>query len=175
MGNLTAWWNRTVPALKKEFSDDSTWRPLLTETRTHMGVHLAVLVEPYLSYILDCSKTIESRFATRRFAPYGKAQPGDLLLLKASAGPVVGLCVLGQTWFRDLTVHSLTSIKRRFGKAIRADSEDFWRVRESATYASLMEVREPRTLASPLLCPKKDRRGWVILQEGTRDGHFSAV
>ena len=39
---------------------------------TPVQVHLAVMVEPYLSRVLDGSKTIESRFSRKKIAPWGR-------------------------------------------------------------------------------------------------------
>src|ERR1700686_1163065 len=66
------------------------------------GIHLAVLVEPYLSLILDGKKTIESRFSTNRHAPFEQVQRGDVLILKRSSGPVEGLCTVSDAWFYQL-------------------------------------------------------------------------
>ena len=38
---------------------------------TPVQVHLAVMVEPYLSRVLDGSKTMESRFSRKKIAPWG--------------------------------------------------------------------------------------------------------
>ena len=49
------------------------------------SVHLAILLEPYLQYILDGTKTVESRFSKNRIAPYNMVEPGDVVLLKKVA------------------------------------------------------------------------------------------
>ena len=43
---------------------------------TPVQVHLAVMVEPYLSRVLDGSKTIESRFSRKKLRPGGACHPG---------------------------------------------------------------------------------------------------
>jgi hypothetical protein len=54
------------------------------------GVHLAVMVEPYLSFLLQGRKSIESRFSRNAIAPYYQIETGDLVLLKLTGGPVLG-------------------------------------------------------------------------------------
>ena len=66
------------------------------------GVHLAIFVEPYLELVLAGKKTIESRFSANRCPPYNAVKKGDLLLLKRSGGPVVGVATVGQVWSYDL-------------------------------------------------------------------------
>ena len=53
---------------------------------TPVQVHLAVMVEPYLSRVLDGSKTIESRFSRKKIAPWGRVSSGDVVVLKKSGG-----------------------------------------------------------------------------------------
>src|SRR5271166_6249805 len=55
-----------------------------------VGVHLAVFVEPYLSFLLHGQKTVESRFSINKHAAYEQVGNGDILVLKKSSGPVCG-------------------------------------------------------------------------------------
>jgi hypothetical protein len=167
--DLSRWCSTALDVIDQALGDDPFWAPRFDTTRLRespIGVHLAVLVEPFLGYILDGTKTIESRFAVRRFAPYGHVTPGDIVFLKAASGPVVGVCVVEQTWYFELDVQRIAAIRKRFGKAMRADTTEFWTRRKDATFASLMKIREVRELPVPLTCPKKDRRGWVVLRPG---------
>lgn len=58
---------------------------------TPAQVHLAVMVEPYLSRVLDGSKTIESRFSRKKIAPWGRVSSGDVVVLKKSGGSFVAV------------------------------------------------------------------------------------
>jgi len=51
-------------------------------------LHLAILRQPYLDLIVDGTKTLESRFNTKRAAPFGRVAVGDLILLKGSGRPI---------------------------------------------------------------------------------------
>src|SRR6266540_3860586 len=60
----------------------SEWAVLREALARRQRVHLAVMVEPYLSYILQGRKSIESRFSKNAIAPYLQIGPDDLVLLK---------------------------------------------------------------------------------------------
>jgi ASC-1-like (ASCH) protein len=55
------------------------------------SLHLAILNEPYLEYILQGKKTIESRFSLTRVPPYKQVSKGDIVFLKQYGDPIVGL------------------------------------------------------------------------------------
>jgi len=127
------------------------------------SLHLAILVEPYLQFILEGRKTVESRFAVRRCAPYECVQRGDVVLLKRSGGPIVGLCEIADAWFYRLDPRSWSTIRQEFTQALCAQDPAFWQTRQHASFATLMRLQHVRPL-TPLPCAKRDRRGWVILQ-----------
>jgi len=130
---------------------------------SRIGIHLAIFVEPYLEFVLEGKKTVESRFSVNRVAPYGRVGENDVIFLKRAGGPIVGVCEVTNTWFYKLGPDSFGEIEARFGRAICPVDEDFWADRRHAEYATLMKLgRVHRT--EPLAFPKKDRRGWVVLK-----------
>jgi hypothetical protein len=128
-----------------------------------VGIHLAIVLEPYLEFILDGSKSVESRFSRNGCAPFGRVGAGDVVLLKRSSGPVVGLCTVSDVWDYRLTPSTVVEIKDRFGPAICAQ-EGFWEDRRDAAFATLMRIEGTRPLPD-LAVPKRDRRGWVVLRD----------
>lgn len=124
-------------------------------------VHLAVFVEPYLSYVIDGSKTIESRFTRRATAPYGKVEAGDVLLLKRAGGNVEAICRAADTWFYELRPQSWAEIRSKFAPAMRV-SHDFLESRSDAVYATLIRIDDVLQIP-PIPTRKRDRRGWVVL------------
>ncbi len=128
------------------------------------SVHLAILLEPYLQYILDGTKTVESRFSKNRIAPYNMVEPGDVVLLKkVAAKSIAGVCVVRKVWFYQLNPDTWSQIRDGFSKALRADDPSFWERRQKAQFATLMRIAEVHPL--PFIeVPKRDRRGWVILR-----------
>lgn len=123
--------------------------------------HLAVMHEPYLSYVLEGRKRVESRFSRTRVAPYGQVRAGDLLLLKGLAGPISGLAevVHADSYALDPTIW--TELQNRFATALCAD-DAFWQERRQARFATLMSLGSV-TPIDPVAVDKHDRRGWVVL------------
>src|SRR5262245_5542782 len=108
-------------------------RLLLEDER--LGVHLAVMVEPYLSYLLSGSKRIESRFSKNAITPYQQINTGDLVFLKA--GPVLGSFRVASTRFFALGDGDLERIRRDYAGEICANTDEFWDARTSKRYATL--------------------------------------
>ena len=128
------------------------------------SVHLAVLLEPYLRYILDGSKTVESRFSRNRIAPFNSVEQGDVILLKkAAAKGVSGLCIISQVWYYQLNANSWDQIRDGFTSMLRAEDPSFWEQRKSAQFATLMRLSDVQALP-PIEVRKQDRRGWVVLR-----------
>jgi ASC-1-like (ASCH) protein len=125
-------------------------------------VHLAVLREPYLSYILEGRKTVESRFSRNAIVPYLTVKPGDLIVLKATAGPAVGCFTASWTQFSELDQTVLGRIRADYETAICAD-EMFWTARAEKRYVTLIGVSDVRRLEA-VQVPKSDRRGWIVLK-----------
>ena len=143
----------------------TNWQAALREWADDYGssdVHLAIFVEPYLRYVLDGVKTLESRFSKNRCPPYGRVKPGDVLLLKRSGGPVVGVCRVTRVWFYELNAAKRKEVRARFAEGLCARDEGFWNARAEAAFASIMEIADVR-MREPFACEKQDRRGWVVL------------
>jgi hypothetical protein len=132
------------------------------EPLSRIGIHLAIFAEPFLSLVLNGSKTVESRFSRNRCAPFGEIDDGDIILIKQVGGPICGLALAKRAWFYDLAAEPLDRIKHRHGASICAD-DTFWLSRIDATYATFIELSETITI-EPLSCDKRDRRGWVALR-----------
>lgn len=128
------------------------------------GLHIAVLVEPYLSLVLEGRKTVESRFGVHRRPPYDAVFAGDVILLKRVAGPIVGVACATRTWCFPVNAATLGEIRRAFEDRICAVSESFWEEKRSAHFATLIELGEVTGVAAPVPCDKRDRRGWVTLR-----------
>jgi hypothetical protein len=149
--------------IREHLGADAPWVAALDRLAdSEAGLHLAVLAEPFLGWLLDGSKTIESRFSRVRCAPYGTLCEGDIVAVKKPGGPVSGAFLAGTVSCYQLTPARITEIRNRFAAQIRADGDEFWDQRADCAYATLIQVRHVRTLPS-LPFPKKDRRGWAPL------------
>src|SRR5436189_5837688 len=128
------------------------------------NIHLAVFTEPFLSLIMEGRKKIESRFSVNKVAPFDKIIKGDLIVLKKTGGPVVGICFAEKIFsFSNVDKKSLSSIKERFANGIASEIDpEFWKNRAHSKFISLIELDKVRYIEK-VLCHKKDRRGWVVL------------
>jgi hypothetical protein len=124
--------------------------------------HLAVMHEPYLSYVLAGRKSVESRFSRHRVAPFDQVGVGDLLLLKSLSGPVAGVARVAHVDSYVLDPASWASIRERFSTALCAEDDEFWADRRDARYATLMRLAGAVAI-EPLALEKRDRRPWVVL------------
>lgn len=152
--------------IRQRLSSSEFWLRYLATTvvsdRCDVGIHVAIFSEPFLSSVLDGSKTVESRISRVRCAPFGEVTRGDVILIKEVAGPICGIALASEVWFFDLSLEPLDRIRSRFGKYICGDDE-FWASRADAGFATLIELAEITTI-SPLQFEKRDRRGWVSLR-----------
>ena len=153
---------KLLPAVRR----DSFWRKELTRVAEgkvpSRSIHLAIFVQPYLQYVLDGSKTVESRFSTRRFAPYDQVKQEDIILLKEASGPVVGICQVKTAWFYELEEESWGEIKQNYTKELCAQDPQFWHDRQDALFATLIRIGQVLPI-EPFSVEKRDRRGWVVL------------
>lgn len=127
-----------------------------------MKKHLAIFPKDYIAKILNCEKTIESRFSKVKCAPYQQVETGDMILLKEQSGPIRGQAKITDViYFSGLTPEKVKTIQKEYNDRLKAD-EGFWQRKKDAKYATLMFLGEVKRLA-PKTYKKKDRRGWVVL------------
>jgi hypothetical protein len=160
---------RLIKHLGKHLADDPAWQPALA--RLHRGtavLHLAVLVEPFLRLLLDGTKTIESRFSRIRCAPWAVLHEGHIVAVKKTGGPVLGAFQAGEVHGYHITPDEVGELRKRFAERICATSDEFWARRAGTSYATLAEVIHPRPVPG-LPFPKRDRRGWVVLDAPTAE------
>lgn len=153
-------------SIKTRIQSDTFWNAYLKSwsmaASTPFKVHLAIFVPPYLDYILSGKKTVESRFSANKCAPYGRVNRGDVLLLKKSGGPIVGLCQVSNVWTYQLDSESWKDIRNDYAESLCAQDPDFWTDRKHASFATLMRIKHAVSI-EPIFIDKHDRRGWVVL------------
>lgn len=123
-------------------------------------MHLAVMVEPYLTAIMDGRKTIESRFGVHRNAPYKGIDKGDLIVFKRSGGPVVGIAWARSASYYQISEGVLDKLRREFASRLFALDDEFWTARAEKQFATLIEITDALAV-EPFPVSKRDRRGWV--------------
>lgn len=138
--------------------------------RRNRAIHLAILIEPYLSLILKGEKTIESRFTKNRIAPFGQAKSGDIILLKKPGGGIVGVAEIEIAAFHHLSRYVWVNPQRITTAMIKRDLNDkicatpeFWGSKKDANYASILWLKNVVTLSEPIPFKQSDRSAWIVL------------
>lgn len=126
--------------------------------------HLAIFKGEGAEKILNGKKTIESRFAKGKIAPYGVISRGDLVYIKTSGGDIIGQFRVQKVIFFDgLEPADIKEIKKSYGERLNLDS-GYWKGKENCKVGTLIFIGDCiRFLTSPIKIPKKDLRGWVVL------------
>ena len=167
------WQQETLTNFRTTVRSDHFWSAYISNQsnsrNSHKNIHLAIFQPPYLEYVLEGKKTVESRFSANRCAPFDKVKKGDIVLLKETGGPVVGVCLIDHVWFYNIEPDTWLQLKSTYTNMLCAHDPDFWTSRSKARFASLMKIIRP-TRISPFYCYKKDRRGWVILENSPQQG-----
>ena len=161
-----------LEAVSTRLGSDSRWHSILDridDPECSQRAHLAILNEPYLSYIMERRKTIESRFSRRRVAPFDQVRDRDLLLLKCQGGPVIGVAEVAHSESYVLDPQTWSFIRERFSVALCAEDPDFWSERSEARYATLMKLSHVMPIL-PIEVEKSDRRPWVVLGDHSPPG-----
>src|SRR5215470_1402900 len=141
--------------------DDWKRLELFVGDTSEAGLHIACMVEPYLGYVLEGKKTIESRFSKPLIPPYRRVALGDVVLLKA--GAIAASFRVASVEFIELNCREFNRLIVDYSDAICADGE-FWETRTDKRYATLLGIDDVRELTR-LKVDKRDRRGWVVLRD----------
>jgi hypothetical protein len=173
---MTEWRSLLIRNLIPAIQGNTFWEKylgdLLSGTESQSSIHLAIFVEPFLQYVLDGTKEIESRFSAVRCAPYRSVNKGDVVVLKRTGGPVLGLGLVESAWFYELEPESWQEIRDNYARALCALDPLFWEDRKHAAFATLMRIKQVQAI-DPIRVGKRDRRGWVVLKAGSEQLHLS--
>ncbi len=129
-----------------------------------MNHHLVVLHTKYLQPILQGSKTVECRLSQRRTIPFGLVEPGDMLWLKETSGPIRATAMVRSVQsIHPLDANTLNTLQARFSEPMQVDPL-FFIQRRLANFATFITLADVQPL-TPFGIYKQDRRAWVILSE----------
>lgn len=124
-------------------------------------IHLGIFSEPYLTYMLDGKKTIESRFSKNKIIPYNQITKDDIVIVKKSSGNVLGYFTIKDVLFFDLNTISIEEIKSKYNKQLCVD-ETFWISKKNSNYATLIIIDNLFKL-NPFHINKKGMQTWIKL------------
>ena len=157
--------------LGRALTDDAFWEPrlksLMRGENPEQSLHVAIFQEPFLTWVLEGKKPVESRFSLNQVAPYGLVHEGDAVALKRVGGPIVGIGHVRAVSSYRLDPRTWSFLRERFSELLCATDEAFWDARAAARFATLIFLDEVRTMPA-IDYAKSDRRGWVIDHRPTR-------
>lgn len=125
------------------------------------SLHLGVFTEPYLTYMLDGKKTIESRFSKNKILPYNQISKDDIVVVKKSGGNIVACFTIKEVLFFNLNETSIDEIKTKYNKQLCVD-ESFWVSKSNSNYATLIIIDEIVKI-NPFHIDKKGMQTWIKL------------
>ncbi len=126
------------------------------------NLHLGVFGEPYLSYMLEGKKKIESRFSKNKIAPYKQITKDDVVIIKKSSGNIVGYFTIKEVLFFDLRNTAIAEIKTKYGRELCV-TEEFWDLKRNSNYATLIVIDEI-VQVKPFPIDKKGMQSWIKLK-----------
>lgn len=173
---MQKWKGKLIKHICEELKVDKDWQNeyrKLKQQTIGIGIHLAIFNEPYLTLIFDGKKKVESRFSRNKTGPYRKVCRGDIIILKKSGGPVLGLFTAGDVlYYENLTTEICLQIEYKYGSKIGTQYDhNFWTSRTNSKYSTLIEIGKLKKL-TPLWISKKDRTAWVVLTNNTNQTLF---
>lgn len=125
------------------------------------SLHLGVFTKPYLTYMLEGKKTIESRFSKNKILPYNQISKDDIVIVKKSSGNVVAYFTIKEVLFFNLNETSIDEIKTKYSKQLCVD-ESFWLSKRNSNYATLIIIDKIVKLNS-FHIDKKGMQTWINL------------
>lgn len=134
----------------------------LNELRSK-AIHLGIFSEPYLTYMLEDKKTIESRFSKNKMMPYNQIAKDDIVIVKKSSRDVLNYFTIKDVLFFDLNTTSIEGIKSKYNKQLCVD-ETFWINKKNSNYATLIIIDKLFNL-KPFHVNKKGMQTWIKLKE----------
>lgn len=125
-------------------------------------MHLGIFTEPYLSYMLNGIKTIESRFSKNKIVPYNRISKDDIVLVKKSGGDILAYFTIKDVLFFDLENEEIATIRSKYEKDLCVNAE-FWSIKENSRYATLIFI-EKIVMLEAFHINKKGMQTWMILK-----------
>ena len=123
--------------------------------------HLGIFTEPYLTFMLEGKKIVESRFSKNKILPFEKIEKEDIVIIKKSCGDVVGYFTIKDILFFEIDTISIEEIKNLYQKELCVDYT-FWESKKDSRYATLLFIDEIVKL-KPFSIHKKGMQTWIKL------------
>lgn len=112
--------------------------------------------------VLNGEKTIESRWAMHKIAPFGKIKAGDEILLKETCKNVTATAIARKVKFFELTPELADEIKKLYGKEIGTQKFDNWETYKNKKYCTLIWLDNVKTI-EPIKVKRSNGAGWLLV------------
>ncbi len=130
-----------------------------------MKKHLAIFSGNNAELILNGQKTIETRFSKSKIVPFGGVSAGDIVYVKPAGGDIIGQFRVKKVISYDgLDYEDLINIEKIYNSQILSDQK-YWQQKKDSKYGTLIFIEAcTRFITSPIKVPKRDQRGWMVLE-----------
>lgn len=126
--------------------------------------HIAIMRQPFYDMILSGEKTIESRFAMHKIAPYNKVKAGETIYFKQTGKDVTAKAFVKDVKYYELTPEKVEEIRCKYGKAIGTDHFEDWQSTLNKKYCTLIWIDKLEKI-EPIKVPRSNGAGWLIIDE----------
>ncbi len=141
-----------------------SWNPNPCPGECSLRSHIAILKRRYLNLILDGRKTLECRLTRIACPPFRGIEPGEIIRLKESSGPVRAQALVEKVlFFQKLTPRQIEQIRNNYNGEILAP-EEFWQDRLDCRYGSLIWLDKVQKI-TPYHIQRKGLKAWIICEE----------
>lgn len=126
--------------------------------------HLVIVKGEVGEAILSGKKTIESRFSKVKNPPFGVISSGDLVYIKPVGKDIIGQFRVKKVIFFDkFNLDDIKDLKKQYGEELNIE-DNYWEKNKNSYYGTLIFISDSaRFITSPIKLPKKNLRGWVVL------------
>jgi len=130
-----------------------------------MKKHIAIFIGNAIEKILSNEKTMESRFSLNKIIPYGEVAKDDIILLKKSAGDILGQAIVDNVLYYDnLKPESVALLRKEYSSELKV-GDLFWQNKAKSKYATIIFLKKAERYIAPIKYKKKDRRPWIITKD----------
>lgn len=128
----------------------------------HINCHLAVMRQPYMDYVLNGLKKVESRFSKKPCAPFRMASKGDLVLFKETGGAIRAISKISDVkYYGNLREDQVLCLLEKHKEELML-SDEFIEEKKESRYASIFYLSEVLVIPS-IKVEKNDMRSWIVL------------
>jgi hypothetical protein len=157
--------------VRDENCPKKTWDNITSVSNGY--IHIAIVDSHTAHLILQGKKHIETRFSINKHIPYGRISEGEIIFIKISGGPIVGVMQAERVCFyADLNVDDVNDLKSEYNDLIQAKNE-YWKQKRTSRFATFIYLSNIEQ-TEPFWLNKKDRSGWCIYERCEFSKHIKS-